>query len=91
MNRTPHAPAVHTCLAVGCQVPVPMKLLMCMEHWRLVPAAERRRVWAAYQRLGREAGAEASHRTAVKAAVDAVHGKQMAKKAKRDTITPDLF
>ena len=85
------ARVMHTCLAVGCQMAVPAPLLMCLEHWRLVPAAERRRVWAAYQRLGREAGAEDSHRTAVKAAVDAVHDKQVAKKAKRDAGTPDLF
>lgn len=39
---------VHTCHADGCNVEVPPKLLMCAPHWRMVPKALQRRVWATY-------------------------------------------
>jgi hypothetical protein len=83
--------ATRCCAAVGCQTVVNVPLLMCVEHWRLVPAALQRHVWACYRRLGHEPGAHEAHAKAVQAAVDAVHGKQLARKAKRDETTPDLF
>lgn len=43
----------HTCHAIGCDVPVPRKMLMCRQHWRLVPRAAQQAVWAAYE-LGQE-------------------------------------
>lgn len=43
----------HVCHAKGCSVPVPPKLLMCRKHWRLVPRALQRQVWAHY-RAGQE-------------------------------------
>lgn len=40
----------HTCHAIGCERNVPPKLLMCRAHWRKVPAALQRAVWATYRR-----------------------------------------
>ena len=39
---------IHCCHAKGCTVAVPPKLLMCLRHWRLVPARLQRDVWATY-------------------------------------------
>jgi hypothetical protein len=39
----------HTCHAVGCNVSVPPRLLMCIKHWRMVPLAIQRKVWRAYR------------------------------------------
>mgnify|MGYP000482234381 CR=1 FL=1 len=47
-GRIAGASAEHTCHAVGCRVVVAPKLLFCLRHWRLVPKAMQRRVWAAY-------------------------------------------
>jgi len=38
----------HRCHAEGCNVEVPPRLLMCLRHWRMVPRAIQRRVWAEY-------------------------------------------
>lgn len=38
----------HLCHARGCDTAVPPKLLMCGRHWRLVPKALQRAVYAAY-------------------------------------------
>ena len=45
--RLPGAP-VHTCHARGCHEAVPERMLMCRRHWRMVPPALQRRVWAEY-------------------------------------------
>lgn len=84
-------PRTTTCAAIGCQQQVNVPLLMCVDHWRRVPAALRRQVWAAYQRIGRDADGRQAHLDAVKAAVQAVHDKALASKTKRDAVTPDLF
>ena len=39
----------HTCHARGCATPVPPERLMCLLHWRRVPRALQRAVWAAYR------------------------------------------
>ena len=39
----------HTCHAIGCEIPVPPRLLCCKQHWYAVPPALRKAVWAAYQ------------------------------------------
>lgn len=41
----------HTCHARGCQVEVKPELLMCLKHWKLVPKAIQKRIWA-YYRVG---------------------------------------
>jgi hypothetical protein len=83
------ATATHKCAAVACQRQVPMRLLMCIDHWRRVPAALRRQVWASYRRTDAEAGL--AYLAAVQAAVDAVHTKALAQQVRRDPATPDLF
>ena len=40
--------AKHICHAEGCEVEVPPRLLMCARHWRMVPVAIQRAVWATY-------------------------------------------
>ena len=39
----------HACHARGCGTPVKPELLMCLRHWRVVPRAIQRAVWAAYR------------------------------------------
>jgi hypothetical protein len=64
---------VHTCHAVGCEKPVPPKMLMCKRHWYMVPSSLRERVWATY-RPGQEVRKDPSpeYMEAHKAAVRAV-------------------
>lgn len=38
----------HNCHAVGCRLRVHPKLLMCRNHWFMVPKMIRDRVWATY-------------------------------------------
>lgn len=64
---------VHTCHALGCRVAVPPRMLMCLTHWRMVPQALQRQVWATYRR-GQEQDKQPSsaYLAAVKAAIAAV-------------------
>lgn len=39
----------HTCHARGCDKHVKPELLMCLKHWRMVPRAIQRAVWATYR------------------------------------------
>ena len=39
----------HTCHWPNCRAEVPPKLLMCLEHWQLLPKPIRYAVWAAYR------------------------------------------
>ena len=60
----------HTCHAVGCEVRVAPKYLMCPRHWRMVPVATQKRVWATYrpgQEITKDPTSEymAAHYTAV--------------------------
>lgn len=93
MGTTTAAQMTHRCAAVGCQQAVPLRWLMCIDHWRMVPAVKRREVWACYRRLGTRPADENAerYRAAVQAAVDAVHEKAHARKARADTQTPPLF
>lgn len=38
----------HRCQAAGCRKSVPLRMLMCFHHWRLVPAVLQREVWRTY-------------------------------------------
>ena len=40
----------HKCHAIGCQVNVDPKFLLCPAHWRLVPFPLKKRVWQHYRR-----------------------------------------
>lgn len=82
---------LHRCRAVGCQHDVKTSFLMCIDHWRLVPKKVREQVLATYRQRRRGAAAFGAYLTAVQAAVDAVHGKQVQRRAKQDAQTPPLF
>jgi hypothetical protein len=41
---------VHLCHAIGCNVPVPPKMLMCKPHWYMVPPELRAAVWREYRK-----------------------------------------
>jgi hypothetical protein len=84
-------PTVCTCLAIGCQQSIKAPLLMCVDHWRMVPAALRRQAWQSYRRLQHDPSAAQAHASAVQAAVDAVHAKARERQARRDAATPPLF
>ncbi|MBA4343251.1 MAG: hypothetical protein C0423_14030 [Methylibium sp.] len=96
MNKTPPAASrrpvqTYACAANGCQHVIEAPMLMCVEHWRLVPAALKREVWAWWRLVGRRPEARERHRAAVQAAIDAVHQKQLARKARSDAATRPLF
>ena len=43
----------HECHAEGCERAVPPRLLMCAQHWRLLPSPAQRIIWHHY-RVGQE-------------------------------------
>ncbi len=57
----------HTCRATGCQKVISGGMLMCLDHWRMVPAPLRREIVGSI---------EGSYRNAVARAVAAVAEKQ---------------
>lgn len=40
----------HHCHARGCNVLVKPEMLMCLRHWRMVPADLQKQIWATYRR-----------------------------------------
>lgn len=42
---------LHKCAALSCSRRIPTHLLMCIDHWRMVPARLQRRVLAAWQAM----------------------------------------
>lgn len=64
----------HKCPITSCKAIVPASMLMCREHWRLVPAPLQRVVWREY----RAAPGRPGHRAACEAAIRSVE-KQVAK------------
>ncbi len=46
---TNQASSAHRCHAIGCETPVPPKLLMCRAHWNRVPKVLQAQVWAHYR------------------------------------------
>ena len=83
----------HECSATGCPKQIPLNLLMCMAHWRMVPAPLARAVldsWRARQRRG-EPECFAAHQAAAAKAIEAVHAKQFRKLAERAPATGVLF
>lgn len=69
----------HTCHAQNCERAVPPKLLMCGNHWRMVPHGLQRAVWATY-RPGQEIDKcpSADYLKAARAAIEAVAAKESA-------------
>ncbi len=57
----------HKCAVPGCPARIDSRLLMCLRHWRRVPADLKVAVWREYR-----AGMGSAYDVAVAAAVDAV-------------------
>lgn len=67
----------HVCHALGCNVRVPPKMLMCRRHWYMVPKPLRDAVWGAYvpgQEIRKDPTDE--YMDVQRAAVDAVARKE---------------
>ncbi len=64
----------HECPAPTCAEQAAPDMLMCPQHWYLVPKPLRKAVWAAWRR-GAGAGSPA-HRAAMRAAISAVSRAQ---------------
>lgn len=80
----------HNCSATGCQKQIPLNLLMCMTHWRMVPAPDQRAVLDAWRAMNRDRCDLAqvlAYRQAAEKAQTAVHAKlfrKIAVKARND-------
>lgn len=75
----------HTCHAIGCNVEVPARLLMCPRHWRLVPVVLKDAVWKTY-RPGQERDKQPSpaYLQVAKAAIEAVRAHEERSHARAD-------
>lgn len=86
--------ALRSCAAVGCGRSVPSHLLMCMAHWRLVPAKLARGVTLAWRNRDFGEAQTLAYQAAVASAVKAVAEKELARGTLRlpgGGLTPDLF
>lgn len=72
-------PHTHNCAATLCQKQIPLNLLMCMTHWRMVPAPLARAVMDAWRWRDRGNAQTLAYQAAVAAAVAAVQAKQVRK------------
>lgn len=86
-------PRVHQCAAKGCARLVPQYLLMCMDHWRMVPAGLQRGVFDTLKAMRGSQSAESvkAYRAAVAVAVSAVAKKQVNKINAQAGGAGDLF
>lgn len=77
----------HFCHAVNCTKIVAPKMLMCFQHWRMVPKPLQQAVWAHY-RPGQEVDKRptSDYLDAANAAIKAV-----AEKEKREVMQGHLF
>lgn len=85
---------LRTCAAVGCPRSVPGHLLMCMDHWRMVPAKLAREVTLCWRNRDRGNAQTLDYQAAVAAAVQAVAAKQLARGTLRvggAEVCGDLF
>lgn len=48
-RKGPRETIPHRCHATGCLRRVPAECLFCRDHWRMVPGAIRKGVWATYR------------------------------------------
>lgn len=84
----------HNCTATGCQKQIPLNLLMCMAHWKMVPAPVAREVldtWRARNRRPADLALVLAHREASDKAQKAVHAKQFRKIAAKADTDGSLF
>lgn len=86
-------PRTHQCAAKGCQHTIALHLLMCMDHWRMVPVAHRRTVNQTYKNAVDYPSSETldAHTDAVADAIAAVQFKQVEKNTARAALEGDLF
>lgn len=69
----------HTCKATGCQHVISARLLMCLDHWRMVPAPVRREIVLLAKQLrylGERQDLVDQYKDAVAGAVATVQEKQ---------------
>ncbi|HSH71578.1 MAG TPA: hypothetical protein VK974_00850 [Methylophilaceae bacterium] len=69
----------HTCHAINCSKTVQPKMLMCLKHWKMVPAETQLKVWKLYrpgQEIDKQATAE--YIEVAKLAIEQVHQKELA-------------
>lgn len=81
----------HNCAATCCQKQVPLNLLMCMGHWRMVPAPLAREVNRTWRIRDRGEARTLAYQAAVNAAVAAVEAKQNRKISERQATDGDLL
>lgn len=81
----------HSCKATSCQKQIPLDLLMCMTHWRMVPAPLAREVKRTWQIRDRGEARTLAYQAAVTAAIAAVEAKQNRKIAERQATDGDLL
>ena len=73
MSQSTH----HCCKAVGCAAQVPRGVLMCRNHWRMVPLDLQRLIWRRWKAVLRnEHNSVVLYRAAVNAAVEAVEAEE---------------
>jgi hypothetical protein len=77
---------LHTCKATDCQHVISVRMLMCQEHWDMVPAALRRELIAS-----RMDGHGWGYRDAAARAIAAVEEKQERKAAAGAGPSGSLF
>lgn len=84
----------HNCAAAGCQKQIPLNLLMCMTHWRMVPAPVQREVLTSWRALGRNRQSlelALAYRVATDKAAAAVDAKENRRIADKRKAAPELF
>lgn len=86
-------PRVHQCAAKGCARLVPIGLLMCVDHWRMVPASAQRSVLYSLKSMRGLPTVDSvkAYRAAVVVAVSAVATKQVNKINAQAGGAGDLF
>lgn len=85
---------LHTCAAEACDKQISSRLLMCIDHWRMVPKALQRLVYSTCRNWSgvRYAAGNAHdlYRGAVTQAVAAVREKEIKRQLKKDS-TGDIL
>lgn len=78
----------HSCHAAGCNLEIPPRHLMCMNHWRMVPKALQDEIWKHY-RAGQERDKRPSREylIAMRNAIEAVAIKEESARRKKQLDT----
>lgn len=82
---------IHTCKATGCQHVIVVKMLMCLDHWRMVPVEIRREVLQLAKQVRYDKAVSDAYRDAVARAVAAVEEKQERKAGEIAGASGSLF